>query len=129
MNMFSDKSVDIVFSNSVIEHVGGFEKQKKMAEEIRRIGKKYWVQTPYKHFPIEMHFLFPLFQYFPRKFQEFIVQHWPLSFAKMYGLDPIYELDHLRLVSISEMKEMFPDSIILKERFLGLTKSLIAYKK
>jgi len=35
-----DDSYDIVFSNSVIEHVGGWQKQKAFAEEVRRVGKR-----------------------------------------------------------------------------------------
>jgi len=127
MNMYSNKSIDIVFSNSVIEHVGNFSDQKLMAKEIQRIGKKYWVQTPNKHFPIELHFCFPFLQYLPRIFQDIIVQYWPFSFPKKWGLDPIKELNHLRLITYSEMKILFPNSIIIKERFMGFTKSLIAY--
>ena len=127
MYMYFNKSIDIVFSNSVIEHVGNFSDQKHMAKEIQRIGKKYWVQTPNKHFPIELHFCFPFLQYLPRIFQDLIVQYWPFSFSKKLGLDPIKELKNLRLITYSEMKILFPDSIIIKERFMGFTKSLIAY--
>ncbi len=44
---FKDKSYDIVFSNSVIEHVGNLEKQKQFADEVQRVGKSYFIQTPY----------------------------------------------------------------------------------
>jgi len=62
---FPDKSFDIVFSNSVIEHVGNWENQKAFAHETSRVGKRYWIQTPNKSFPIEPHFNFPFFQFFP----------------------------------------------------------------
>ena len=62
---FLDKSFAIVFSNSVIEHVGIWDNQKKFAREISRVGERYWVQTPNKYFPIEPHFNFPLFQFLP----------------------------------------------------------------
>src|SRR5262245_27700905 len=56
---YGDRSFDIVFSNSVIEHVGTLERQMAFANEVRRVGKAYWVQTPAKEFPIEPHYLGP----------------------------------------------------------------------
>src|SRR5437762_2025209 len=56
---FPDGSFDVVFSNSVIEHVGGRDEQRRFAEEIQRVGKRYWVQAPNRYFPVEPHFLFP----------------------------------------------------------------------
>ena len=52
---FRDQSFDIVFSNSVIEHVGDTSSQQRFAAEIARVGKAYWVQTPNRLFPIEPH--------------------------------------------------------------------------
>src|SRR6266705_2619166 len=47
---FRDRAFDVVFSNAVIEHVGTFEKQAEFAEECRRVGRGYFVQTPNKWF-------------------------------------------------------------------------------
>ena len=60
---FTKNQFDLVFSNSVIEHVGNFEKQKEMANEIKRIGKYYFIQTPNQYFFLEPHFLLPFFQF------------------------------------------------------------------
>jgi hypothetical protein len=73
-----DKSYDIVFSNSVIEHVATFENQQKMAREIMRVGKRYFVQTPNYHFPMEPHFLVPGFQWLPLAVRTSLLQNFPL---------------------------------------------------
>ncbi|MEO1137300.1 MAG: class I SAM-dependent methyltransferase, partial [Pseudomonadota bacterium] len=52
---YGDKAFALVFSNSVIEHVGDKARQRAFASEIRRLSNKYWVQTPSIWFPIEAH--------------------------------------------------------------------------
>src|SRR5688572_13888944 len=43
---YSDQSFDIIFSNSVIEHVGTYTRQRAFAAEARRVGRALWIQTP-----------------------------------------------------------------------------------
>lgn len=128
MDMIEDGLYDIVFSNSVLEHVGNFKRQQLMANEIQRVGGKYWIQTPYKHFPIEPHFIFPFYQYLPHGIRRAIALHWPFSYAKFLGLDPIFEAEHVWLLNRFEMQSLFPDAQIFREKLLGLTKSLIAVR-
>ena len=52
---------DLVFSNSVIEHVGGHVQRLRFADAIHKLADRHWVQTPYRYFPIEPHWLFPRF--------------------------------------------------------------------
>ena len=39
---FNDKSFEIIHSNSVLEHVGSFNDQMKMAAEVKRVGRSYF---------------------------------------------------------------------------------------
>ncbi|MGA2624069.1 MAG: class I SAM-dependent methyltransferase [Bacteroidota bacterium] len=129
MRQFREQEFDVVFSNSVIEHVGDFDRQLKMAGEIMRVGKRYFVQTPNKHFPIEPHFLFPYFQFLPVRVRVFLVRHFSLGWVDR---TPDREaagvlVRSVRLPSASEMKKLFPQSTLYREKVLGLTKSFVAY--
>ena len=62
---FRDHAFDIVFSNSVIEHVGDFQSQRKFAAEVVRVGVRCYVQTPNRWFPVETHLLTPLVHFLP----------------------------------------------------------------
>lgn len=131
MPQFSDYEFDIVFSNSVIEHVGMFEDQSRMANEIRRLAPRYFVQTPSYFFPIEPHFLFPFFHWLPRQTRIWLVTRFSLGwYRKTAGVHEAATIvDGIRLLKRSEMQRLFPDAQIVAEKFLGLTKSYIALKR
>lgn len=125
-----EQEFDIAFSNSVIEHVGNFERQKQFASEVLRISKSYYIQTPNKHFPIEQHFLFPFFQYLPKKIKLFVGLRWKYSTLYAVGENFIKEeVENIRLLSKRDLKYLFPNALILKEKFFGLTKSFIVIGK
>lgn len=127
MHQFKDGEFDVVFSNSVIEHVGGYENQKKMANEVRRIGKRYFLQTPNYYFPVEPHILFPFFQFFPLRLQVFLLCHFNLGWAtKITSKERAAQLIRCcRLLKKKELKELFPGANIRKEKLMGLIMSYI----
>lgn len=125
---YPDKSFDIVFSNSVIEHVGEWENQKAFAREASRVGKRYWIQTPNKNFPIESHFNFPLFQFLPLFIRKRIAVVWPFSYTKRWRLDAQTLICNLRLLTAQEMRTLFPDGQLLEEHLFGFVKSIAAYR-
>jgi len=130
MQEFKDKEFDIAFSNSVIEHVGTYEQQRQMAEEVRRVGKRYFVQTPNRYFPIEPHVLLPFFQFLPFGLKVFLLAHFksPWGWKISSRLEAVQYVSEIRLLTEKELRSLFPDAKIYKEKFLGLTKSFIAYK-
>ncbi|MDP6977019.1 MAG: methyltransferase domain-containing protein [Myxococcota bacterium] len=129
MPEFSDSQFDVVFSNSVIEHVGGLEQQRAMAREIQRVGKRYFVQTPNRYFPIEPHYMFPFFQFLPTGAKAWLLTNFALDWGgKATSRERALQLaKSVELLPRSEFVAMFPDAEIYNERVLGLTKSLTAY--
>lgn len=126
MDAFAAGEFDVAFSNSVIEHVGDAERQRSFAREVARVAGRYWVQTPWRHFPIEPHVLFPFFQYLPPGAQRAVALRWKYSHFKRHGHDILDELARLRLLTVREMKSLFPGARIHLERVLGFPKSVIA---
>lgn len=129
LKQYSDQEFDIVFSNSVIEHLFTYENQQKMASEIKRVGKRYFVQTPNLYFPIEPHFQFPLFQFLPLSIKVFLISNFDLGWRRKAETiqQAIKTVTEIRLLSKPEIMSLFPHAKIFEEKFFGLTKSLIAY--
>ena len=126
---FKDKSFDIVFSNSVIEHVGNLHQQRKFASECKRVGRRYYVQTPNRWFPVEPHLLAPFLHWLPERprIAAAALSPWALITRPSRKRRGEY-VRAIRLLTPSEMIELFPDAKSMNERFLGLRKSLIAVR-
>ena len=113
---FADQSIDIVFSNAVIEHLEP-EMQRKMADEIMRVGRSWFVTTPNFWYPIEMHNKLPFIHFLPTRVRLSIqrkLQTWP-------------EGDPLSLLSATNLAALFPNSTILKVRVTFYPETLIAF--
>jgi SAM-dependent methyltransferase len=131
---FRDRAFDIVFSNSVIEHVGDRESQRRFAAEIARVGRGYWVQTPNRWFPVEQHLLTPLVHWLPRAWQRRIVPRvnlWsalvrPTEDRRHYYIQ--HYLNQVRLLDARELGALFPGARLIRERACGWTKSLVAMR-
>jgi len=126
---FKDRAFDVVFSNSMIEHLGTQQRQRAFAGEVRRLSKSgYFVQTPNKWFPIEPHYLAPLIQFIPRSVRPSAIR-WatPRGWLTRPSRERCTELcREIRLLDAREMRLLFPEATIIRERFFGLTKSIIA---
>lgn len=120
---------DLVFSNSVLEHVGGHVQRLRFADAVHRLADRHWVQTPYRYFPVEPHWLFPGFQFLPLAVRAEVARRWPLakvrSSSREEGLRGAMSVE---LLSRAEMAVYFPDSALRFERMMGLVKSMIAVK-
>jgi len=136
---FVDKEFDIVISISVIEHVtmpkevcmskisqenwvsNSLERQRQFANEIRRVGKAYFVQTPHKDFPIESHTWLPLVNWLSHPHTVSLVRYTDKYWVKKCGY-----VDW-NLLGVTDMKRFFPEAQICIERAFGLPKAIIAF--
>jgi hypothetical protein len=120
---YSEGSFDVVHSNSVIEHVGDYHRQKQFAAQIMRVGKQYWVQTPNFFFPYEPHAQFPGFQFLPPNLKCTVGRSW-----KKAGYPPD-DLLSIQLLTYLQLQDLFPGAAIFKEKCGLLTKSFCVYKR
>jgi hypothetical protein len=125
---FAENSFDVVFSNSVIEHVGDYSDQRRMADEVRRVARRYFVQTPNKRFPLEPHFLFPFFQYLPLGTRAWLVNRFDVGWYRRIPdrSAALTEVESIQLLTRREFAALFPEARIHEEKFGGLTKSFVA---
>lgn len=129
MPQFADKSFDIVFSNSVIEHVGAFAAQKCMADEILRIGKRFFLQTPNRYFPIEPHFAAVGFQFMPIWLKAFLLRRFSMGTYPPFEAGEALEMaKSVRLLTRRQLRKLFPEARLIDEKLFGLTKSFMLYQ-
>ncbi len=132
---FRDGAFDVVFSNSAIEHVGGKSSQESFARELARVGRGYWIQTPNRWFPVEQHLLTPFIHWLPKAWQRAIVPRCNLwnALSRVTPERRRFYVHHflrdIRLLGPREMRGLFPGARLIRERFCGIAKSLIAVRR
>ncbi len=120
---------DLVFSNSLLEHVGGHSQRQQLADNVHRLAARHWVQTPYRYFPIEPHWVFPGFQWLPYEARVRISLRWNRGHVRTHSREEAEDwVNEIDLVGIAQMHRYFPSSTIWYERFAGLVKSLVAIR-
>lgn len=123
MPEFNKGDFDLVFSNSVIEHVGDHEKQQQFAAEVQRLADNYWIQTPSIYFPMEAHCGMPFWWAYPKGLQQYFLTRWSKklpAWSEMVATTTV--------LSKRRMKQLFPHSQLKTER-LVFPKSIVAYSK
>jgi len=111
---FADGEFDVAYCNSLIEHIDPADRP-VVAAEIRRVARRWFVQTPNLWFPLDPHTLLPGYQFLPAALQR-----------RLSGLGAGGSYERLRLLDAAELRRLFPGARIIRERAGPLTKSLIA---
>lgn len=122
LSEFDDQSFDLVFSNSVIEHVGDEERQAAFAREVQRLGTTYWVQTPSMWFPIEAHTGMPLWWFYPEQARRYFITRWRRKLPEWADA-----MAATRVLTRERMLELFPHCTLYVESIGGIPKSYTAY--
>jgi SAM-dependent methyltransferase len=136
---FPDGYFDVVYCSSVIEHVTlpkseiwttrssrefrerSLVHQRAFAREIQRVGRQFFVQTPYRWFVLEAHSWLPFVGWLPRELIVPILKHSRKFWPKWTAPD-------WYLLNKRELASMFVGAEIRDEKWLGLTKSIMAVK-
>ena len=105
---FTDQSFDVVFSNAVIEHVGDIDRQRLFVAEALRVGRRVFLTTPNRWFPIEVHTRLPLVHWLPRG-----------AAARAYDLAGRGWARENHLLGGGELRRLFPGPVRIVN--LGLT--------
>ena len=88
------------------------------------------MQTPDLFFPIEPHFITPFVHWFPPAWRRKFLRNfsiWGLvTRPTQHACETL--VDEIKLLSANQLRTLFPECALTKERFLGLSKSLIAVK-
>jgi hypothetical protein len=129
LSRYADQEFDVVFSNSVLGHVGGFADQMRMASEIRRVGIRYFVQTPNHGFLIDWRTLVPCFHFLPVAIQAWCFRHFSVgTYRRVTDHTASLELaSRIRNIRKGELSLLFPESTVVFEQYSGMTKSFMIH--
>ena len=119
---FDAGQFDICYCNAVIEHVGLEEDRERFLREMLRVGRKLFLTTPNRWYPIDFHKMIPLLHWLP--------QNWYRAFIGMTG-DAFYSRkENLNLLSLRSLDHLLRGAgvhfKVVPYRFMGLVSNLIA---
>ena len=119
---FKDKEFDVAFSNAVIEHVGNSDNQRAFVNEMLRVSQAFFLTTPNRWFPVELHTAMPFLHFLPKKTYRKILA----ALGETYWSKE----ENLNLLSKKELRALFPrevNVVIDSVQLLGISTNLVAY--
>lgn len=119
---FKDKVFDIVFCSAVLEHVGNRECQKQFIKELLRVSQRFFITTPNRQFPLEVHTFLPFLHWFPKRIHQ--------SILCSLGMEFWSRTENLNLLTPQSLFSLFHKSVrinLKKYYLLGMPSNLIAY--
>ncbi len=126
---YAADSFDLVFSNSVIEHVGQDKEMSQFSKECERVGRNIYIQTPNRWFPIDAHLGVAFIHWLPRplyKKLSFLSLRYPFTINNpTQRRDFDLEFETTYLLTFKQLEQLFPQQRIISEKFLFFIKSFV----
>jgi SAM-dependent methyltransferase len=119
---FPDRHFDVAVSWAVLEHVGDRERQRRFVSELVRVSRRFFLTTPNRWFPVELHTFLPLVHWLPQPAHQRVL--------RALGKDFWASTANLHLLSAGELRALFPPTAevaVARHRTLGWTSNLLAH--
>jgi len=114
---FDDKKFDIGWSNAVLEHVGGEDRQILFVKELCRTCKKVFFTTPNRFFPVELHTRLPLVHWLPKSLCDRIYNALGFKWATGDAINLLSKRNLKKILKLAGVKSY----TIKHNRLLGFT--------
>jgi SAM-dependent methyltransferase len=119
---FEDDQFDIAFSTAVIEHVGDRAQQRRFLAELLRVSKRFFITTPNRWYPVELHTYVPFVHWLPQDRHQKVLRR--------LGKDQWSTTENLNLLDERALRSLFPAGVtptVSGTRLFGLRSNLLAY--
>ncbi len=119
---FEDRTFDVAFSSAVLEHVGDRDAQRRFVAEMCRVADRFFLTTPNRWFPIELHTFLPLLHWLPQRRHQAVLRR----LGRPFWADTA----NLNLVSAGELRTLFPPGAevsLIRHRTAGWCSNLVVH--
>ncbi len=124
MSCFADGEFDVAVAVGLLEHIPP-EDLETVANEIRRVARRYALVIPHIWTLIEPHYRLPLWQFYPHGVKSFLVSHFSIG---PYPKSPSGEYRYLNYFTPGRWRTLFPGSRTAVHNHVGwLVRDLVIY--
>jgi len=113
---FADGQFDVCYCNAVLEHVGHPEERRRFLRELLRVGRRLYLTTPNRWYPVDFHKMIPFLHWLP--------QGWYRRLLAAAGDDFYSRKENLDLLSRAAIHRLLDETgvpyRIVAYRFMGL---------
>ena len=119
---FEDRAFDVAFCSAVLEHVGDRDAQRQFINEMCRVADRFFLTTPNRWFPVELHTFLPVLHWLPQRHHQAVLR----TLGKPFWAST----DNLNLVSAKELVALFPTGSqvsLIRHRTAGWCSNLVVH--